>query len=115
MSELSIIKHLCNYDFYKEHRDKIELEYLTKEIYPILNTLDGYYKSTDEPADLTTDDLSNLFFSSPRPKAEYYTEVFESLKTNESSADTTVRLIQGLQQAQRLRQLSELAYDASEG
>ena len=115
MSELSVIKHLCDYEFYKEHRDKIKLEYLTKELYPVLNVIDGYYRGKDDPVSLTTDDLSNLFFSVPRQKGEYYQEVFTALKANEATKDSTLSLIQGLRQAATLRELSMLAYDASEG
>lgn len=115
MSELSILKHLCNKTFYNTYRDKIELKDLTKEVNPIILVIDGYFKSKDDAPDLSVDDLSNLFFSTPRAKPEYYTEVFEALKGNEASEDTTVKLIQGLQQASRLRELSLLAYDASEG
>jgi len=115
MSELSVIKYLCDYEFYKEHRDKIKLEYLTKELYPVLNVIDGYYRGKDDPVSLTTDDLSNLFFSVPRQKGEYYQEVFTALKANEATKDSTLSLIQGLRQAATLRELSMLAYDASEG
>lgn len=90
-------------------------EYLTKEILPILNTIDGHFKSVDDEDDLGIDDLSNLFFSQPRPKVEFYLGVFEALKANDSSADTTASLIRGLQQAAMLKELSLLAYDASEG
>lgn len=126
MSELSIIKHLCSHEFYTNHRDKLKLECLTREVSPVITTIDGYFrggahssgatsKSKDDPADLSVDDLSNLFFSVPRPKAEFYLQMFEALKDNEATVDSTVTLIQGLQRASKLRELSMLAYDASEG
>lgn len=115
MSELSIVRHLCNKQFYETHRDQVKLEYLTKEVGPILLTLDGYFKSSDDVTDLSVDDLSNLFFSTPRSKVEYYTGVFEALRSNEASEDSTRKLIEGLQRAAKLRELSMLAYDASEG
>jgi len=112
---LSIIKHLCSKEFYEAYRDNIKLEYLTKELYPVITTLDGYFKSTDDPVDLSVDDLSNLFFATPRQKGEYYTEVFQALKENDSSVDSTLKLIEGLQTAHKLRELSVLAYDAADG
>ena len=115
MSENSVIKYLLQKEFYEENRSKIELEYLSKEIHPILRTIDAYFTTSDTPSDLSVDDVSNLFFSTPRNKVEFYQGIFEAIRGNEASADTTLKLIMGLRQAQKLRELSLLAYDAAEG
>lgn len=115
MSELSVVKHLINKTFYEENRTKIELEYLSKEIHPILRTIDSYFVTSDDPTDLSVDDLSNLFFSTPRPKVEFYQGIFDALRANNASEESTVTLIQGLRRAQLLRELSLDAYDAAEG
>lgn len=115
MSELSVVKHLINKTFYEENRTKIEFEYLSKEIHPILRTIDSYFVTSDDPTDLSVDDLSNLFFSTPRPKVEFYQGIFDALRANNASEESTVTLIQGLRRAQLLRELSLDAYDAAEG
>lgn len=114
MSENAIVKHLCAREFYESEREKIKLEHLSKELRPVILTLDGFFKANDE-GDLSVDDLSNLFFSTNRSKPEYYTSVFEAVKANEASEDTTRKLIQGLQRVSKMRELSMLAYDAAEG
>lgn len=114
MSENAIVKHLCAREFYESERDKIKLEHLSKELRPVILTLDGFFKTNDE-GDLSVDDLSNLFFSTNRSKPEYYISVFEAVKANEASEDTTRKLIQGLQRVSKMRELSMLAYDAAEG
>lgn len=116
MSELSIIKHLCNKDFYDEHRTtKIKDEYLSKELKPILNVVDGYFSSTDNPTDLTVDDLSNLFFATNRQKADLYEGIFSALRSNEANEESTLVLLSSLQQTSILRDLSLAAYDSAEG
>lgn len=80
----------------------------------MIHTLDGFFKTTDS-GDLTVDDLSNLFFVSNRTKPEFYQQVFETVKANEASAETTRELIASLHRTAKLRELSMLAYDAAEG
>jgi replicative DNA helicase len=115
MSELSLVKHLCNKPFYEEHRISIELEYLSKEIQPVLRTIDAHFELGDDPPSLSVDDLSNLFFASNRQKADFYEGVFKAIGANDASVDSTVKLIAGLRQAQTLRDISMLAYEVSEG
>jgi len=115
VSELSIIKYLCRKDFYTEHRDKIKAEYLSKELKPILNTIDGYFNSIDDPTDLTVDDLSNRYFATNRQKVDFYEGVLDSLRKNEASEESTLVLLGSLKQTALLRDLSLAAYDASDG
>ena len=114
MSELSVLKHLLQKDFYDSTRTKIEMEYLSKELHPVLRTIDAHF-STDNPTDLSVDDLSNLYFCTPRSKVEFYQGIFDGMRANQSSTDTTLKLIQGLQQAALLREVSLDAYDLAEG
>jgi replicative DNA helicase len=115
MSELSIIKHLCRKEFYTEHRDKIKAEILSKELKPILNTIDGYFKSIDDSTDLTVDDLSNRYFANNQNKADLYEGIFTALKANEAQEASTLSLIGGLHRVAVLRELSLAAYDAADG
>jgi hypothetical protein len=80
----------------------------------VIRTIDGFFATTED-GDLTVDDLSARYFATNRAKIDYYTGVFEAIKANEASADSAAELIQGLQRLARLRELSLLAYDASEG
>jgi replicative DNA helicase len=115
MSELSVIRHLCSKDFHREHRASVDIEYLSKEIQPVLRTIDAHFELGDDPPSLSVSDLSNLFFSTPRPKAEFYEGVFKAIAANDASEDSTLKLIAGLREAQMLRDISMLAYEASEG
>lgn len=116
MSEISIVKHLLKREFYDKHRDRIDLAYITKELHPVIRTIDGWARGVAEgDGDLSVDDLSNLFFTTNRTKVDFYQGVFETVKGNDSNEDTTEKLIGALQRASKLRELSLLAYDASEG
>ena len=115
MSELSILKHLCNKEFYDEHRQRIKAEYLSKELRPLLTIIDGYYNRTDNPVSLSVDDLSNLHFATNRHKVDLYEGIFDALRANGSSKDSTVSLLAGLSRTALLRELSLSAYDAAEG
>lgn len=110
-----MLRHLCRQDFYKNYRNKIDVEDLAKELHSVLRLIDAHFTVNDDASDLSIDDLSNLYFSTPRAKVEYYQGVFDALRANDASTNTTVTLIQGLQQARIMRELSLLAYDASEG
>lgn len=114
MIELSVLKHLCDVTTFKELRDSLSIEDFSKESQSIVRVLDAHM-SGDTPESLAVDDLSNLYFSTPRKDADYYTGVFEALKSNDASIDSTRKLIQGLQRARLLRELSLQAYEAAEG
>jgi replicative DNA helicase len=96
-------------------RSDLTLSDFPKEVHPIIHTIDGYFGTADNPSDLSTDDLANLFFASHNKDPEFYQSVFEAIKKDESSVDSTAALIQGLQQVRLLRELSLDAYDSSEG
>lgn len=114
MIELSVLRHLCDVATFRELRDSLSIEDFSKESQSIVRVIDSHM-SADTPESLSIDDLQNLYFSTPRRDPTYYTGVFEALKTNDSSKDSTRKLIQGLQRARMLRELSILSYDAAEG
>lgn len=115
MTEISILKHLCSKEFFETHRDSIKLEYISKELHPVLRTLDAYFNTSENPTTISTDDLSNLYFAKNRQKLEFYMGIFDALRVNTSTAESTVELIKGLQNLSKLRELSLLAYEAAEG
>ena len=114
MSELSVIRHLLNKTTYHGIRDRIDVEDLSKDLHPILRTIDAHFLG-DNHESITVDDLSNLYFSTNRGKIEFYQDVFEAIRKNEASLESTEKLIDGLQTSRLLRELSLDAYDAAEG
>lgn len=114
MSEISVIRHLLNKTTYRGIRDRLDVDDLSKDLHPILRTIDAHFLD-DEHESITVDDLSNLYFSTNRGKIEYYQGIFEAIKNNDASVDSTQKLIDGLQTSRLLRELSLDAYDAAEG
>lgn len=114
MVELSVLKYLCDAQTYADLRDSLSIEDFTKEVQPIVRVLDTHM-SDDNPASLSIDDLRNLYFSTPRRDSEFYNGVFDAVKSNEASLESTKKLINGLKKSKVLRDLSIIAYDAAEG
>lgn len=114
MIELAVLKHLCNIDAYREFRDTLKIEDFSKETQSIVRVIDTHF-SDENATSINIDDLQNLYFVTPRKDPEFYQGVFANLKTNESSVDSTRKLIQGLRSARLLRELSLSAYEAAEG
>lgn len=114
MSELSILKHLLTREIHTNFRGMIDISDLSKDTHSILRTIDAHFMD-DEAGDLTVDDLSNLYFATNRGKLEFYQGVFDALRANDSSMESTKALINGLRRTRLLRELSVNAYDASEG
>lgn len=114
MIELSVVKHLCDVATFKELRDLLSIEDFSKESQSIVRVVDAHM-SGDTPENLSVDDLSNLYFSTPRRDTEFYAGIFDALKSNDASVDSTRKLIQGLQRSRLLRELSLQAYEAAEG
>lgn len=114
MVELSVIRHLCDASIYAELRDSLGIDDFTKEVQSIVRVLDTHM-SDDEPTSLTVDDLRNLYFTIPRRDVEFYEGVFDALKENNASIESTKKLINGLRRAKQLRELSILSYEAAEG
>lgn len=106
---------MCTKAVHESLRGDLTLSDFPKEVHPIINTIDGYFGTADNPSDLSTDDLANLFFASHNKDESFYQSVFEAIKKDESSVDSTAALIRGLQQVRLLRELSLDAYDSSEG
>lgn len=114
MVELSVLRHLTDASVYADLRDSLSIDDFSKEVQSIVRVLDTHM-SDDEPTSLTIDDLRNLYFVTPRKDVEFYNGVFDALKSNDSSLESTKKLISGLRRAKVLRDLSILSYDAAEG
>lgn len=114
MIELSVLKHLCNADAYREFRTNLSIEDFSKETQSIVRVIDTHFSDDNAPS-LSIGDLQNLYFVTPRKDPEFYQGIFTNLASNDASIDTTRKLIQGLKTARVLRELSLMAYDAAEG
>lgn len=115
MIDISILKLLLNKENYTKYRDQLQVTDFSKDLQGIVRTIDTHFKSSDEASSLSVDDLSNLYFSVNHRDIEFYTGVFDNLKKNESSTESTEKLISGIKRVRLLRELSIDAYEASEG
>lgn len=114
LPEISILKLLCTKDTYNEVRPKLTVSDFPKELQSILRVLDAHFR-IDDSIDLSVDDLSNLVFSTNPRDREFTLGVLDAIRGNDASADSSRKLIQALQRARGLREVSLLAYDVAEG
>lgn len=114
LPEISILKLLCTKDTYNEVRPKLTVSDFPKELQSILRVLDAHFR-IDEAPDLTADGLANLVFSTNPRDREFTLGVLDAIRGNDASADSSRKLVQALQRARGLREVSLLAYDVAEG
>jgi replicative DNA helicase len=114
MVDISILKLLLSKDNYNKHRNQLEVSDFSKDLQGIVRTIDAHFKQEDS-ADLSVDDLSNLYFSVNRRDLEFFQGVFDNLKKNEANEESIAKLIGSLRQIRLLRELSLEAYEAAEG
>lgn len=115
MIELSVILYLLKKDNYTSVRDSIDITDFSKEVHNIIRTIDSYFTTVDNAPDLSVDDLSNLYFSTNRSKVDFYTGVFDALRSTEASDYSTTKLIDSLKRTRILRETSLEAYELAEG
>ena len=115
MIELSVVTYLLKKENYTTVRDSIDITDFSKEVQPIIRTLDSYFLTVDNPEDLSVDSLSNLYFSTNRTKIDFYAGVFDALRNTDASDYSTTKLITSLKRTRLLRELSLQAYEVSEG
>lgn len=96
-------------------RDSIDISDFSKEVHPIIRTIDSHFTTVDDAPSLTVDDLSNLYFSTNRAKVDFYLGVFDTLRTTEASDYSTNKLIDSLKRNRILREVSIGAYELAEG
>lgn len=114
MVDISILKILLNHDYYKEYRSLLDIKDVSKELQGIVRVIDTHFDNNSEVS-LSVDDLSNLYFAVNRKDLEFYQGIFESIRNNDSSAESARELIHGIRRTRLLRDLSMDSYDAAEG
>lgn len=111
MYELNIIKSFLSRNSYISYRNYVGKNDFPKELMPVLDALDLWYKNNTE--DCSVDDLANLVFANPVNK-EYFREVFGVLGSK-TPLESTKTLLEGLRRQRLLEDISSAAYEASTG
>lgn len=112
MFELNIIKSLLNRDNYLKYRNYLKEESLTKELRPLLTTLDRVYEKTNTSVSL--DDFYNHFFSDVYHNTDYYKQVFDTL-SKKPELDSTEELLESFHRQSLLEEISVTAFEVKEG
>jgi KaiC/GvpD/RAD55 family RecA-like ATPase len=114
MYELSLIKSLSKRDNYRKYRSYVKDKEFSKELLPVLKSLDDWYLGYD--GDPAVEDLANLAFARgiPEKDREYLKSVFQSLSVV-NGAETALQALQGFKTNRVLQDISLAAYEASEG
>lgn len=115
MIDISLVKLLLNKDQYLEYRKLLDIKDVSKELQGIIRTIDAHFEGSSEAPSLSVDDLSNLYFSTNRKDIEFFQGVFDNVRKNESSVESTRELIHAMRRTRLLREVSLDSYDASEG
>lgn len=111
MYELNIIKAFLERKQYIEYRNFLGKDDFPKELKPVLEALDLWYKNNT--TDCTLDDLTNLVFANPVNK-DYFREVFGVLGSK-TPLESTKTLLEGFRRQRVLEDISSAAYEASTG
>lgn len=113
MTELSIIKLFLNYDVWKTYAGSLSVKDFPAELQPVFSTLDSYHAAHQE--NLTVDDLANLLYTNKTKDKEYYNGIVDTLRNLVCSDATVHSLIQSILDNKRLKEISLVAYDVTEG
>jgi len=113
MTELSIIKLFLNYDVWRTYAGNLTVRDFPAELQPVFSTLDNYHAVHGE--NLTVDDLANLLYTNKTKDKEYYNGVVDTLRNLVCSDATVHSLIQSILDNKRLKEISLVAYDVTEG
>src|SRR5579859_57432 len=114
MIDISLLKLLLSKEHYNKYRGNLEVTDFSKDLQGIVRTIDTHFKQEDS-ADLTVDDLANLYFSVNRRDLEFFQGIFDNLRKNEATEESIAKLIRSFKQIRLLRELSLDAYEAAEG
>lgn len=117
MPELSIIKLFLSLKLWQKYRSLLDVSDFPRELQGIVRLIDAYHDEHPDGEGLSANDLSNLFFSTPRSDKdrEYYGLLFDNLARNESKDETAAALVKAIRKNNLLRQVSISSYEAAEG
>lgn len=117
MPELSILKLFLSLSLWQQYRSLLDVSDFPREMQGIVRLIDTYHESHPEGEGLSANDLSNLFFSTPRSDKdrEFYGLLFDNLSKNASKEETAIGLVKAIRKNNLLRQASIAAYEAAEG
>ena len=113
--ELSIIKLFLQYEYWNKYAASVNVEWFDKDLKVLYRCLNSHYTVTQDPKDLTVDDLSLLLFSNTNQNLEYLQGVLSHLKEMQIQPELAVSYINSLYTKQKLLAVALLAYEVSEG
>lgn len=114
MIELSVIKlALSHANAVDIAQQGLSSKDLPQELAPVYTVLQHYHAENE--ADLSVDDLANLFFASVNRDKAYYTTLFENLKTLEVGEYSTNQLIASIVRNRLAKETSVALYEMTEG
>lgn len=113
--EITILKLLCTYKEWCAANSSLEVNDLPRELQGIYRCLNSYHESNDSQADLTVDDLGNLYFATRPKDRDYAIKVFEQIRESDAKSSTVHELIKSITVSNLLRKLSLDAYEVAEG
>jgi len=114
MYDLSLLKSFLDYDNYVAYRSFVKKEDFDKEVIPILDGIDLWYKTNNtNPA---IEDIANLTFSIGVPEKRHdYTKILFNKLNAVNGAETSRTLLERFKMSRICQDISVAAYDASEG
>lgn len=112
MLEIQVILSLLNKDTYNKYRNYIDIKTIDKQIKPVINVLDSFYKESKDS--LTLDELEILFFTVHKNDSEFYKQVFTNLRVTKP-LDSVGELLESYRRQRLLEDMSVAAYEASKG
>lgn len=92
----------------------MEVDDLPRELQNIYRCLNSHHDSNESGADLTVDDLANLYFSTRPKDRDYAIQVFDQIHKADSNASSVHKLIESIIVGKLLRELSLDAYEVAE-
>ena len=113
--EISILKHILNYENWQEASDKLSIQDFSKDTQLLFSGITNYHSGSSDPCNLTVSDLTNLVFSGTVKNPEFIAEVIKQVDQCDAHEGTTTQLIDSLHSKRRLKELSLLAYEVAEG
>lgn len=114
MYELSILKSFLNKDNYIEYRNYVDNQDLEKQLHPVLNSIDLWYKNNSESPCL--EDIANLTFAGgiPAKDQEYLKSVFDNL-ARVNGQESVLSLLERFKTTRLCEDISVASYEASRG
>ncbi len=111
--ELSIIKHLLQYDNFVKYSPFLKTKDFPDELAILYTCICSHFSVSEES--LAVPDLANLVFSCNPKDSQFYKSLFDNLEVYQPIESTVVKLIESLKRRNVLQKVSLAAYEEAEG